>query len=399
MHLTPFCRITNKYDLIPFYSFGKCKLANGFNNETIEYDNDIYYSPSSSTLQMINHVDPSIVYTKDYSYRSGQNEPMVNHFRKLSDRLKHIITDKTLVCDIGCNDGSFLKNFEGDCDTMGIDPCLPDDIGLTYPIKDFVQNAKSVNVYNYNTKIVYCSNTLAQNIYPNDFINSIKKVFNDNIKDTLFIFEVPWLMNILDNCYFDQFYNEHTIHYSLKGLLLLMESVGLTVFRTEYIDTHGGSLRVYCSVNFPDCNTFNMLTSIEDETKTILKDEIDRGLNDINKISDYSNSIKNHVYEINRLIASKDTKIILYGAPAKSSIMIDCCDIEKYVDYCVDSTPSKIGKKIPNTNIMIKPPDCLKNESNKTVVVMAWNYYDYIINKERELIKSNNLTFINPCNI
>ena len=88
-------------------------------------------------------------------------------------------------------------------------------------------------------------------------------------------------------------------------------------------------------------------------------------------------------------LKKKNKKIIGYGATAKSSTVLNYCNIKnETLEYFLDTTPNKIGKYMPGTHI------CIKNY-NKTLLnkvdyafLGAWNFKEEIFKKEKRYIEN-----------
>src|SRR5215204_2326213 len=73
-------------------------------------------------LQMRHTVPPEVLYAA-YWYRSGTNNTMRAHLKGISDELVGLVRKPdAAVLDIGCNDGTLLKNYPGEFCKYGVDP-------------------------------------------------------------------------------------------------------------------------------------------------------------------------------------------------------------------------------------------------------------------------------------
>ena len=52
-------------------------------------------------------------------------------------------------------------------------------------------------------------------------------------------------MNTLKDLTFDNIYHEHYNYWSLTSLINFFKQFDATIFKSEKINTHGGSIRVY----------------------------------------------------------------------------------------------------------------------------------------------------------
>ena len=64
-------------------------------------------------------------------------------------------------------------------------------------------------------------------------------------KKGVIIIEVQYLMNTLKDLTFDNIYHEHYNYWSLTSLVNFFKQFDATIVKSERVDTHGGSLRVY----------------------------------------------------------------------------------------------------------------------------------------------------------
>ena len=81
-------------------------------------------------------------------------------------------------------------------------------------------------------------------------------------------------------------------------------------------------------------------------------------------------------------------KIAGYAAPAKASTKLNYYGINSdIIEFIVEDNPLKHNKIIPGVNIPIHNVDYLIKKDIKVVIVLAWNFFDYIVNKNKPLIE------------
>ena len=61
------------------------------------------------------------------------------------------------------------------------------------------------------------------------------------------IIEVQYYFNTLKDLTFDNIYHEHYNYWSLTSLINFFNRLNAKIYRSERIDTHGGSIRIYVS--------------------------------------------------------------------------------------------------------------------------------------------------------
>ena len=193
------------------------------------------------------------------------------------------------------------------------------------------------------------------------------------------IIEVQYLMNTLKDLTFDNIYHEHYNYWSLTSLVYFFNQFDAKIFRTEKVNTHGGSIRIYVK---KDKNI-----KIEKSVKKMLKEEDDFGIKDFKTYQLFGKKVykirENVLNNIKKLKRAKK-KIIGYGAPAKATTALNFFGISKEIDFIVEDNKLKHNKFIPGVKIPIKNKSKVKNKNN-TLLVLAWNFYNDIKKNNSDL--------------
>ena len=84
------------------------------------------------------------------------------------------------------------------------------------------------------------------------------------------IIEVQYLMNTLKDLTFDNIYHEHYNYWSLTSLINFFNQFDAKIFKSERVDTHGGSIRVYIKKD--------KKVKIDASVKKMLKEEDNFGI-------------------------------------------------------------------------------------------------------------------------
>ena len=85
----------------------------------------------------------------------------------------------------------------------------------------------------------------------------------------------------------------------------------------------------------------------------------------------------------------QNKKIIGYGATAKSTTILNYCNIDSStIDYFLDTTRDKQNKYTPGTKILIKKYNGSIDNDVDLVFLGAWNFKEEIFKKEKKYIKS-----------
>src|SRR3989344_2027400 len=64
-------------------------------------------------------------------------------------------------------------------------------------------------------------------------------------KKGIFVFELPYLVDLLENLEYDTIYHEHLSYMSIKPLVSFFARFNMEVFDVERTTIHGGSIRVF----------------------------------------------------------------------------------------------------------------------------------------------------------
>ena len=77
-----------------------------------KYPQELFFCEDCFLLQIINKVDSKLLF-KDYFYFSSAIATLRKHFREYAEEVtkEFLIPDKSIVLEIGCNDGILLKPF------------------------------------------------------------------------------------------------------------------------------------------------------------------------------------------------------------------------------------------------------------------------------------------------
>ena len=387
------CRSCGNTDLKRVVSLGYQPLANNLlkkQNEKCElYPLEMNYCNKCHNCQLSVSVDPKKMFS-NYLYTSSTSKVFRNHFvnsaKKYTKELK-LNKKKTYIIDIGSNDGVALKPFLdlGFKNVLGIEPAKNlAKLANKNKIKTFngfleIKNLKKIKK---NADLILASNVFAHS----DKLKEMAKcMFSLLGKKGTIIIEVQYLMNTLNDLTFDNIYHEHYNYWSLTSLLNFFKQFQAKIYRSEKIDTHGGSLRIYVKKG--------KKVKIESSVKKMLGDEEKFGIKKYKTYQEFGKKVykirENVIKNIKKLKASNKT-IIGYGAPAKATTALNFFGISKEIDFIVEDNKLKHNKFIPGVKIPIKNKSKIVNKNN-TLLVLAWNFFKDIKKNNVEL--SNN--FVN----
>lgn len=376
------CRACKGSFLMPWLSLGEQPPANNLLTEPFEYEIkyplEVVYCANCELFQLSGVIESRLLFD-NYLYLSSIGPSFVKHFEDFArDCFKMKILKKgDLVVDIGSNDGILLKPMKKlGAKVIGVEPAkkIAEDANVkggipTYPMYFNSDLASEIYINNGGAKMVTATNVFAHVDDLDEILNGVKILL---LEGGIFVIEVAYLPQMLKDKTFDLIYHEHLCYYTAYSLEILLKRNGMVIDRYEFIDTHGGSLRVYA-------RKYNQYYDDLSEFKAT-----DQGILGIKEMKDFLGTIEeNRAMLCTHLKEIKEVKkrIVGYGAPAKMSTMTNFFDIgPETIDYIVDDAPSKQGKYSPGKHIPITAltEDLLDADY---VLIFAWNFEDAIIEK------------------
>ena len=387
------CRSCGNTDLKRVVSLGYQPLANNLTNKKNEkcdlYPLEVNYCKKCHNCQLSVAVDPKKMFS-NYLYTSSTSKTFRDHFVKAaknySKELK-LNKKKSYIIDIGSNDGIALKPFLdlGFKKVLGIEPAKNlAKLANKNKIKTFngFLEKKNIRKIKKNADLILASNVFAHSDKLKEMAECMLSLLS---KKGTIVIEVQYLMNTLKDLTFDNIYHEHYNYWSLTSLVYFFNQFKAKVFKSEKINTHGGSIRVFIKKD--------KKVKIEQSVKKILKEEEDFGIKNFKtyqKFGEKVYEIKENVLKNFKKLKDKNKTIIGYGAPAKATTALNFFGISKEIDFIVEDNKLKHNKFIPGVNIPIKNKSFIKDKKN-ILLVLAWNFYSDI--KKNNLNLSDN--FVN----
>ena len=356
----------------------------------------LFWCKDCYLVQLLDIVDKEYLF-KNYFYMTSASKPIVEHFKKYAQDVfqEFLQKDDSFVVEIGSNDGSLLKEFKKlGASILGIEPAtnlseLANQSNITTKNTFFSSQVSKEIIKSRHASVVIANNVIAHIEDLQDLMSGIKTLIGNH---GVFIFEVPYLVDLIKNLEFDTVYHEHLSYFSILPLLKLVKQFGLEIFDIRKQSVHGGTLRIFVSKQ----NNFEVSSSIDD----FINSEYELGL-DKNLIYDsFSEKIKKLKIQLKELLVElkKENKSLFgYGASAKGNVLLNYCKIDNTIlDFIIDTTPIKQGKYTPGTHIPVYSPDKILDEGDGSIaLLLAWNYKSQILAKENQF-RANGGKFLLP---
>lgn len=391
-----FCRFCFSKNLTPILNLGYVPLAGGFlktpNTPEFYFPLDISFCNNCYLLQSVNVIDKDLLF-KNYFYHTSVSKTLVDHFNEISDEISTRLskTKNPLVVEIGCNDGSLITSLTNKkIHAIGVDPAeniVKPLIKKKFPIinKYFTENVAEDMVKQYGKADIICGfNVFAHIEDMHDVMKGVKKLLKNN---GIFMFEVHYLGNLIEEVQYDMIYHEHQYYYSLLTLQNFFERFGMEVFDVQPVSIHAGSMRYYVKLKT------NTLFPVTKKVKDLAKKEKNALFTKPETFIAFSKKVEKSKKDLLTLLIKlkKEAKTIVgYGASGRGTIISNYCGLdEKYLDYVIDDSPAKQHAFTPGTHREIKDASFLQGKNRPDYVLLfAWAFLHEIKERNPDYLKS-----------
>ncbi|MDC0385432.1 class I SAM-dependent methyltransferase [Pelagibacteraceae bacterium] len=387
------CRVCS-IEIKELMSFGKMPIANAFvinkNDDQYLFNLKIGFCEKCFTFQVLEIPEAKKMFNDNYAYLASTSQVMKNHWKELGDKLikEKKLEKSSFVVEVGSNDGIFLENIsKKEIPHLGIDAsknvC---DIAEKKGVKTLngffgVSIADEIVSKHGKADVILSTNTMHHIEDINNVAEGMSKLIKD---DGIIITEDPSLVEMIKKNSYDQIYAEHMYIWSLASMNSLFNKFNLEVFDIKNNNFHGGCSRYFIGKKNKRKISQSVIVHEKLETKV-----------GINKISTYRKFIENvelSKKKLNQLInkiKDEGKKIVGYGAPAKSTTVLNYCGLNyESIDAIYDNSATKINKYTPGKSLIkINNSSNFEKEFSEYCVLFAWNHKDEILNKEKQYSK------------
>lgn len=352
-------------------------------NETqASYPLDLYLCRDCGHVQLLDVVNPKILFG-DYIYHTSASASLIEHFRRYADELhqRFLGQPSKLAVDIGSNDGTllrFLKN-KG-VRVLGIDPAtsIAEEAtrsGIeTLPTFFNADLAHQLRRKYGTATCITANNVFAHSDNLSNMVDGIRELL---APDGVFVFEVSYLVDIIEKLLFDTVYHEHLCYHSIKPLSLFFARHGLDLFDITRISNKGGSIRGFvqlAGVSRPKAPIIDELLALESRM----------GLDQpelFQKFTAKLATIKAQLHDLLQSLRASGKSIVGYGASATITTLIYNFELGSFLDYLVDDNSARHGFLSPGLHLPVLPSQVLYEQKPDFAMILAWQYAEPILKK------------------
>lgn len=387
------CRICNtKLEVIQ--EFGELALPAWEKEENpIHVPMTLCMCPECTTVQLKQTTNPELLWNENYGYRSGVNETMVSHLKGISEEAQQTVPLKSgdIVIDIGCNDGTLLKNYPNNVMKVGFEPSsntLPymhDNMVGKGPWKTYVDFFGKDNYnhdFNSRAKVVTAISMFYDLENPNEFVEDVDSVLD---KDGLFIIQQNYLPSMIANNAFDNIVHEHLEYYSLKSMQNLLSRHNMEIFDADINSLNGGSLRTYIrkvGSNLAREGSEGRIDQIKalEEGLDLTNPQLYKDF--VRRTAENGVKVKDHVQNL----VDEGKKVYVYGASTRGNTLLQVYGLNsELISGAAERNKDKWGKFIVGSGIPIVSEEEARNEAD-AFLVLPWFFKKEFTEREEEFL-------------
>ena len=381
------CRICGGEDLFPYLDLGRQPPSNSFipvakTPDEQSFPLEVMLCRNCGLSQLHDVVSADAIFD-DYLYLSSTSKALCRHYAGLVANVLEGFGpgDGSLMVDIGCNDGVLLKGYPPDrFRLLGIEPSsvgkYAEEAGFeVLPVFFNEDTGRRILESHGGADIVTATNVFAHVDDIQSFAKGIEALLAD---DGVYIIEFPYLLEMIENLYFDTIYHEHLSYLALTPLARLFADTGLRTFRVERVDlgASGPALRLFvCRADAGH--------AVEDSITKMLADERAWGIDDPARYEEFASrvaEVKKTIHEWVVRLNREGYKVGAYCAPAKGNTLLNYVGLgPKDIVAVSDNNELKVGKVMPGSHIPIVGDDAFLDAGITHALLLAWNYLDFFL--------------------
>lgn len=344
------------------------------------YPLEVAFCPHCGLMQLTSAAPPDDIYKEEYPYFTSALPGLLRHFQ---DSAKEILETRQLdsssyVVEAGSNDGYMLKVFaEQGVKVLGVDPApgpakLAEESGIP-TICDFFSADLAARLIKESkpADVLLANNLLNLLPDPNDFPIAVNLLLKD---DGVAVVEVPYVVEMIDICAYDNIFHQNRSYWSLTALMNLFARHGLFIHEVKRVPTFGGSLRVWLGKQQKPAPTVDALLEEENSKKVGLAEYY-------SSFAARAQRNRDNLVSQLREYKAQGKSIAAYGAAGgMATTILSFTEIDSdIIDFAVDMNSFKHGKFTAGSHIEIHPTEKLVEDMPDYVLLLAWNYADEVL--------------------
>jgi methylation protein EvaC len=196
--------------------------------------------------------------------------------------------------------------------------------------------------------------------------------------DGVFVFEDPYLGDMIAKTSYDQIYDEHVFIFSASSVRRAFAPFGLELVDVMPQVTHGGSMRYTLAPK----GSRQISKKVDEQFAKEAALGLDRAETYL-RFKENCESSRAALLQTLERLRTQCKRVVGYGATSKSTTVINYCGITpSHVEFISDTTPIKQGRLSPGAHIPVKPYGEFTKRYPDYALLFAWNHAAEIREKE-----------------
>lgn len=387
--MTQVCAICSSSDSRILVDLGETPIAGDFSptlKKRVNYRLRVRFCNRCSHGEIVDKLDPEILYDKSFSYISSSSPGLLEYFSHVIlsvSKYAGVTSAASSWLDIGSNDGSLLDSVKNaGFRTFGIEPAASQAAISASSRKHTIYNGYCNQAsFDYlgqsSFDVISILNTLSNTVDP----LSILKLVASRLSEKGVVVVSTGDLESVCRGNIDYVYHEHNHYFSTTSLKKAAELVGLRIVRFERSFQKGGSVLALLKKDHSSFSTsaeqrlepdFDYVSSIEKSLKRLEMAKVMMTHN-FNKIQD------------------SGIPILAFGASQSTTTLLSILGISDQLTAYIDDNPLKLlthsplgNKCVISTEMLLRVLDAQKELA---IFPAAWRFFDTWV--DRNLLNSH----------
>ena len=322
------------------------------------------------------------MYGENYGYKSNLNPSMVKHLQWIAHGLikKLNLNSKSIICDVGSNDGTLLNFFtQLNATLIGIDPTI-----VKY--SKFYDKTISISPNFFSSKVFSeiseSRATLITSIAmfydlenPVQFAQEINECLTDG---GYWFFEQSYAPWMLSSGAYDTICHEHLEYYSLKTIMNDLSLAGFGIADVSTNSVNGGSISILAKKGMS-------LNDLNEYGRWLLNQEEIQFMNKLENWIAFSEKVlarKESLTQLIHQILDCGKTVYALGASTKGNVLLNYSGISvEHIPLIGEVNREKWGKFTPGSGIPIVNEEEVLNKNPDYLLFLPWHFRDFAVNK------------------
>lgn len=346
---------------------------------------DVFLCRDCGHVQLLDVVDPLRLFQRRRSPIQGL--PLsVAYFEAYAKELmqRFRLAQDALIVEIGSNDGTMLRCLENaGMRSQGVEPAVDlarDAIARGVPtFPGFFSPAIAARIEEERGRaaMVIAHSVFAHTDDLNGFLEGVHQLL---ARDGIFVFEVDYLLDVVERSTIDSIRHENLDYHSVVPLVRFLHASDMELIGVKHVGGPAGRLRGYAQrLGGPHAADDSVEDLCEREGRAALAEP-----STFYKLEERFAALRDELTRMLTAVRDQGGRVAGFGAPAKATTLLHQLGFGPgIIDFIVDDSPWKQGLYTPGLLIPVLPPESLYERRPDVVVVLSWDYAEDIVARHR----------------